>query len=144
MWFLRSAPLNPRDILQAKLRSTLLPVLCVAETMSLVSSGLLDVTWQLTLMGGVAAALAALGSLGILVEAASLAFLFTFAVVCGLAFRERRGARLVTGFGMTAAAGASLALVVRLRRSDPAALAFFLVLVLAAVLGRRFLPGRGR
>ena len=38
-----------------------------------------------------AALLAALGSLTSLVETASLAFLFTFAVVCALAWRQRAG-----------------------------------------------------
>lgn len=87
-------------------------------------------------LGAAAAVLAALGSLTTLVEAASLAFLFTFMVVCGLAFRQRAGLRLVTGFGALAAASAAVALVVRLLETDPLALGFLSLLVLAVLFGR--------
>lgn len=90
-------------------------------------------------LGAIAAVLAALGTLSVLVEAASLSFLFTFAVVCGLAFRERKGIRLFTGFGTLAAVAASIALFVRLSRTDPLALAFFGVLVLVTLFGRMLL-----
>jgi len=87
-------------------------------------------------LGTTAAILAAVGTLSTLVEAASLAFLFTFAVVCWLAFHQRAGLRLVTGFGALAAAAASVALIVRLIRTDPLALAFLGLLVLIAVFAR--------
>ena len=87
-------------------------------------------------LGSAAALLAAIGSLTTLVEAASLAFLFTFTVVCGLAFMQRTGLRLFTGLGALAAAAASVTLVVRLTRTDPIALAFLAVLVLIAVFVR--------
>jgi amino acid transporter len=61
-------------------------------------------------LGAIAAVLAAFGTLNLLVEAASLSFLFTFAVVCGLAFREHKGIRFVTGLGALAAVAASIAL----------------------------------
>jgi amino acid transporter len=48
-------------------------------------------------LGSAAAVLAAVGTLTTLVEAASLTFLFTFAVVCGLAFYQGSGARVITG-----------------------------------------------
>ena len=76
------------------------------------------------------------GGLATLVEAASLTFLFTFAVVGGLAFRLRVGSRVVTGFGAVSAAAALVALVVRLIDTDPVALAFLAFLVLVAVVGR--------
>ena len=99
-------------------------------------------------LGALAAALAALGSLSTLVEAASLAFLFTFAVVCGLAFRERAGHRAWTGLGAALAAGAAVALVVRLVRTDPWALAALAALVGVAVFVRplvlRHVPVEGR
>jgi hypothetical protein len=95
-------------------------------------------------LGTAAALLAALGTLRVLVEAASLAFLFTFAVVCGLAFREKAGARAFTGFGALAASAAGLALVYRLARSDPLALAALVVLALIAVFGRPWLLRRIR
>ena len=87
-------------------------------------------------LGAFAAALAAIGTLSALVEAASLTFLFTFAVVCGLAFRERAGHRALTGFGALAATAATVALIVRLVGSDPLALAFLGVLVGIAVFVR--------
>lgn len=76
------------------------------------------------------------GAVGTLVEASSLTFLFTFAIVGGLAFRERAGSRVVTGFGALSAAAALIALVVRLIQTDPVALAVLGLLVLIAVFGR--------
>jgi amino acid transporter len=90
-------------------------------------------------LGVFAAVLAALGTLTILVEAASLAFLFTFSAVCALAFQARAGSRLITGFGTLAAAAAGIALIVRLSRSDPLALGVLALLVLFAVFGRKLL-----
>ena len=87
-------------------------------------------------LGASAAVLAGVGTLTSLVEAASLAFLLTFAVVCGLAFLQRQGVRPVTGFGVVAASAASVALVVRLVRTDPLALAFLGLLILLALFGR--------
>ncbi|MCW8859741.1 MAG: APC family permease [Deltaproteobacteria bacterium] len=87
-------------------------------------------------LGVAAAVLAAVGTLTTLVETASLAFLFTFAVVCGLAFLQRAGMRVVTGFGALAAATALVALIVRLIRTDPFALVLLGLLVLLALFGR--------
>jgi amino acid transporter len=87
-------------------------------------------------LGVAAAILAAVGTLTTLVEAASLAFLFTFAVVCSLAFLQRAGLRLATGFGALAATSASIALIVRLSSTDPLALFFLGLLVLIALFGR--------
>ncbi len=87
-------------------------------------------------LGGLAAGCAMLGALATLVEAASLTFLFTFAIVGGLAFRARAGSRVLTGFGALSAAAALIALVVRLIQTDPLALAFLSLLVLVAVFGR--------
>ena len=56
-------------------------------------------------LGALAAVLAAVGTLTTLVEAASLAFLFTFVVVCGLAFRARAGGRIVTAAGALGGVG---------------------------------------
>ena len=87
-------------------------------------------------LGASAGVLAAIGGLSVLVEAASLAFLFTFAVVCGIAFRVRSGSRAVTGVGAVAAGAATVALVVRLVSTDPLALALLAGLVGVAVVGR--------
>ncbi len=75
-------------------------------------------------LGTLAAVLAAVGTLTTLVEAASLSFLFTFSVVCGLAFQQKAGLRVITGFGALAGATASVALIVRLYSTDPLALVF--------------------
>ncbi len=91
------------------------------------------------LLGSAAAVLAAIGTLTTLVEAASLSFLFTFAVVCGLAFRQRAGLRIITGLGALAAVAASVALVVRLISTNPLALVFLGLLVLLAIFGRPLL-----
>jgi hypothetical protein len=88
------------------------------------------------ILGTLAAALAAIGSLGVLVEAASLAFLFTFAVVCGLAYRQRAGRRVVTGFGAVASTAAAIGLIIRLASTEPVALAVLAVLALVAVFAR--------
>ncbi len=87
-------------------------------------------------LGVFSAVLAVIGSLSSLVEAASLAFLFTFAVVCGIAFRERAGNRIVTGSGTLLGSAASVALIVRLFKNDPFALAFLALLVVVAVFLR--------
>lgn len=90
-------------------------------------------------LGALAAACAMLGALDTLVEAASLTFLFTFAIVGGLAFRERAGSRILTGFGAVTATAALVVLVVRLIETDPLALGFLGLLVLVAVFGRPIL-----
>ncbi len=90
-------------------------------------------------LGVLAAVLAATGTLSSLVEAASLAFLFTFSVVCGLAFRARAGRRIVTGFGTLAGAAATIGLVARLALKEPVALILLGVLGLVAIFGRPWL-----
>ena len=90
-------------------------------------------------LGLMAAVLAAMGSLTSLVEAASLAFLFTFAVVCGLAFLQKVGLRLFTGLGAVGAAAASVALIIRLYQTDLFALIFLGFLLLIAIFGRPLL-----
>ncbi|MCB9666589.1 MAG: amino acid permease [Myxococcales bacterium] len=96
-------------------------------------------------LGTAAASLAAIGTLQSLVGAASLAFLFTFAVVCGLAFQQHAGTRWVTGSGALASAAATVALIVQLVETDPAALVFLIGLALVTIFGRpvilRHLPG---
>jgi amino acid transporter len=87
-------------------------------------------------LGVLAAILAVFSSLNSLVEAASLAFLFTFTVVSGLAFWQNIGQRIITGFGTITAAVASIALIIRLFRTDPVALLFLSILILVAVFGR--------
>jgi len=90
-------------------------------------------------LGSLAAVFAVVGTMETLVEAASLAFLFTFVVVCALAFRGRVGHRLITGGGAVAGATALVALVIRLIRTQPLALAALGLLVILAVYGRPLL-----
>lgn len=87
-------------------------------------------------LGVAAAILAAVGKLKVLVEAASLAFLLTFAVVCGLAYHRKAGLRLFTGFGAVTATAAAVALVVRLAEEDPLVLMVLAALILIAIFGR--------
>lgn len=94
--------------------------------------------------GVLAAAFAAVGTLTGLVEAASLAFLFTFAVVCALAFHARAGHRAITGFGAATAAAAAVALVFRLAEDEPWALVLLGALALVAVFARPWLLKRVR
>jgi hypothetical protein len=93
-------------------------------------------------LGALAAVLAATGTLSALVEAASLAFLFTFSVVCGLAFRARAGRRVVSAFGALAGAAATIGLVARLALEEPLALILLGVLCLAAIFLRPWLLRR--
>jgi amino acid transporter len=87
-------------------------------------------------LGIASAILAAVGTLTALVEAASLAFLFTFAVVCAIAFRQRTGFRAVTVLGALGATAASAALIVRLSQTEPLVLLFLGLLVLIMVFVR--------
>jgi amino acid transporter len=93
-------------------------------------------------LGLMAALLAAIGSLSTLVESASLAFLFTFCVVSGIAFSQRVGSRYLTGTGTVAAGAATLALIFRLARTTPVTLGLFSLLVLGALVGRPLLLRR--
>jgi hypothetical protein len=90
-------------------------------------------------LGGLAVVFAVVGSRGDLVESASLAFLFTFAVVSSLAFAERAGSRWLTAAGAVGSGAAALALAARLARSAPAAFALLVILALVAVFGRPWL-----
>lgn len=67
--------------------------------------------------------LAVIGTLSMLAEAASLAFLFTFAVVCALAC-ARRGNCWMTGLGAPSRNGGDRGPDRGLARNEPLALAF--------------------
>jgi amino acid transporter len=86
-------------------------------------------------------ALAVVGSLGGLVEAASLAFLGTFATVGWIAFRSRVGSRWITAAGALGAAAAAVALVVRLVTEDPLALGLLAVVAALAFVARPWILG---
>lgn len=87
-------------------------------------------------LGAVAAILASTGSLSALVEAASLAFLFTFMIVNGLAVQQLDKNRWVPALGAVGAGSAAVTLALRLAHETPVALAFLAVLVAFAIFGR--------
>jgi amino acid transporter len=91
------------------------------------------------LLSLLAGAFAAVGTLSSLVESASLAFLFTFAVVCGLGFAKRVGSRLLLGIGAVGAAAATVTLVFRLAHTAPLSLGLFSGAAAVAILGRPIL-----
>ncbi|MCA9669761.1 MAG: hypothetical protein KC503_29405 [Myxococcales bacterium] len=59
MWFLRAAPVEPRQILRAKVISTVPPLIVVAEVMSIASSLILGAKTPLVVLGAVVAGLTA-------------------------------------------------------------------------------------
>ncbi|NVB40672.1 amino acid permease [Pseudenhygromyxa sp. WMMC2535] len=83
-----------------------------------------------------AAVLASLGALSKLVEAASMTFLFTFAVVNGLAARESEARAWVSWIGLIGASLAALILAARMAIASPSTLAFLGVLAAIAVFAR--------
>lgn len=95
--------------------------------------------WALIGVGTCSAILVLAGSLTSLVSSASLAFLLTFALVCGLAFKEKAGLRIVTGAGAIGGVLAAIGLIYRLWMTDPIALAFLAVLAVIAAFGRPFI-----
>lgn len=87
-------------------------------------------------LGLVGATLAVLGGLGQLVEAASLAFLFTFASVNVIAARQTDGWLWASWGGAALAIVAAVALIVRLALNEPISLGILGALVLFATGGR--------
>ncbi|MEX2586806.1 MAG: amino acid permease, partial [Actinomycetota bacterium] len=87
-------------------------------------------------LAGLAAVLAAIGSLGGLVEAASLVFLFTFAVVNVIAVGQLDENRWVPALGAIGATAAVVVLVIQLVRTSLPSLVSVGALILIAALGR--------
>lgn len=94
---------------------------------------------SIILLGSIAGLLAVIGSLSSLVEAASLAFLFTFGIVNWIAFRESDRRKWIPLLGIIIGILVGLALIFRLFISKPVALAGVLGLVLLIILGRPYL-----
>ena len=88
------------------------------------------------------AALAVVGGLSSLVEAASLVFLGTFAAVNAVAIGASERRRWVSWAGMLGAGGAGMVLAGRLVITAPIALAALAGVVLVAVVGRPWLMRR--
>lgn len=88
-------------------------------------------------LGVVAAGLAALGSLSTLVEAASLAFLFTFGTVNGIAMDYLTGGRrAIPAIGIGVAGIVGAVLIIRLALTAFVPLSILVVLTLLAIIGR--------
>jgi amino acid transporter len=96
------------------------------------------------ILGLSAAVLAAVGSLGALVEAASLIFLVTFAVVNVVAAVELDGRRWAALLGAGGATGAAAVLIVQLGTETPLHLAGIVGVVVAIVVARRLAGSNGR
>ncbi|MDX1761479.1 MAG: amino acid permease, partial [Christiangramia sp.] len=90
-------------------------------------------------IGILAGVLAIVGSLSSLVEAASLAFLFTFGIVNWIAYRESDKRKWIPLMGIIIGSLVGLALIFRLVISKPLALGGILGLVLLIILGRPYL-----
>ncbi len=98
--------------------------------------------YAILIIAAFAGLLASIGSLGSLVEAASLIFLFTFGTVCFIAFRERVSYYQVCLVG-TVGAGAAIVLSLwRLAHRDPVSLGIMVGLVLLVMIGRPILLKR--
>lgn len=95
--------------------------------------------WSLIAIGIVSAVLAMASGLSMLVEAASLAFLITFAVIAWVAWREHIDHRWAAGLALILAVVTTTTLTWRLATHRPGALAGLGVLVLLATVGRHFL-----
>lgn len=93
-------------------------------------------------IGAAGLTLAIIGNLTQLVEAASLAFLFTFAVVNGLAIREQSSRRIIAWFGAIAAGMACCLLTWRIGMREPITLAALVAFSLLAVFLRPWLLKR--
>jgi hypothetical protein len=79
-----------------------------------------------------------------LVEAASLAFLFTFAAVNWIAARQTAAWRWVSWAGAILAALAAFALMTRLALEEPIVLGVLAVMVLFSTVGRSLILRRLR
>lgn len=90
----------------------------------------------IVVLGGLAAVLAATGSLSALVEAASLVFLVAFGIVHAIAWRERAAARWTSVVAITLGGVVGVHLVVRLATTKPIALGIILALFAVGIWGR--------
>lgn len=92
----------------------------------------------ISILGATAAMLAAVGSLGALVEAASLIFLITFAIVNLVAARELSQRRWAAGAGAAGATVAAGVLVAQLASDQPLHLIGIAAVVVAIVVAKQF------
>ena len=102
-----------------------------------------DVPWAgVVILGALAGTLSVTGSLSVLVETASLAFLFTFGVVNLIAYRVLEKRRWVSVVGLSLGGIIGVFLLLRLLLSATFALAGFTVLSLLIFVGRPYILKR--
>ena len=94
---------------------------------------------SIIVLGTLAGTLAIVGSLSSLVEAASLAFLFTFGIVNWIAYRESEKRKWIPLMGIIIGILVGVALIFRLVISKPVALGGILAVVLLIIMGRPYL-----
>lgn len=95
--------------------------------------------YAILIIAGLAATLSVIGSLGTLVEAASLIFLLTFGVVNFIAYREKVKYR---GFCLAGAVGCAVAILLsswQQIHENPVSLIVIVSLIILALVGRPFL-----
>jgi amino acid transporter len=90
----------------------------------------------IVVIGTAGALLAIMGSLSDLVEAASLIFLFTFATVNAIAFREFKKGRWLFAAGASGASITAIALVWRLATNSPHVIVFLGIVIALTLVGR--------
>ena len=102
-----------------------------------------DVPWAgVVILGALAGTLSVTGSLSVLVETASLAFLFTFGVVNMIAYRVLEKRRWVSVVGLSLGGIIGVFLLLRLLLSATFALAGFTILSLLIFVGRPYILKR--
>jgi len=90
-------------------------------------------------IGLVSALLASLGSLEMLVQAASLSFLFTFGTVNGIALTQKVAHRWISLAGLLGSAAAAFVLIWQLVTTDPLVLVALAAMVLIATAVRPYI-----
>ncbi len=95
--------------------------------------------YAIIIMAGLSAVLASIGSLSTLVDAASLIFLITFAIVNYISYRQKIKYRLVSLLGSIACLIAILLSSYQQFQKNPIPLTIILVFILFALIGRPFI-----
>ena len=91
------------------------------------------------IISGTGATLALFGSLTRLVEAASFIFLFTFAVVNIIAFKEIKENKIIAVFGASGAFAAVIMLILRFIKHSPLVLLILGVLIITVTVVRTWI-----
>jgi hypothetical protein len=90
-------------------------------------------------LAGLAAVLATIGSLGTLVDAASLIFLITFAIVNYISYQQKVKYRIISLMGSIACLIAILLSSYEQFRNNPIPITIILVIIFFALIGRPYI-----